>query len=97
MPVAKKITTRSGGGIFAAGSAVKSFLAEEFDAREIRITRVEPPQAEHVNWEVEAQLLVPDLTVKALGIPVTQEVLKQGHCRLDLDPQFTVVAFEFDD
>ncbi|BBU63945.1 hypothetical protein MSC49_38800 (plasmid) [Methylosinus sp. C49] len=84
-------------GLRAVGAAARVFLTDELQAREIKITRIAPPAGEEGVWTVEADVLTPDLAVKALGIPVSQEVLKRERWSLDMDSQLAVIAFELDE
>lgn len=73
--------------------AVRKFLIAELQAREVRITKLAPDG--EGGWEVEADLLVLDLAVKRLGLPLTQEILEQQFCLVQLGPDLTVLSYEF--
>jgi len=81
-----------GYGLAAASLAVRSFLGTDLEARETRITRIGPtPDG---GWDVEAEILVPDLNIKTLGLPLTQEVLERQACAVHLGPTLEVIGFE---
>jgi hypothetical protein len=77
----------------AARLAVRDFLVKEFKAREVRITKV-APSSDLQGWSVEAEILVPDLGIKTLGLPLSQEVLERDLCAVDLDAEMTVTSYE---
>jgi hypothetical protein len=78
----------------AVKAAVQVFLASEFDAREVQITKIGPSPVDPHGWYVEAEIMVPDLGMKALGLPLTQEVLERELCALDLDSEMNVKSCE---
>lgn len=78
------------GKLPAARAAVRDFLASELDAREIRITKISP---EHSGWYAEAEILVPNLQVKMLGLPLTQEVLEMERYSVELEADLSVRSF----
>ena len=41
----------------------------------------------------EAEILVPNLEVKMLGLPLTQEVLEREHYALELEADLTVRSY----
>jgi hypothetical protein len=86
-----------GGGVRAAREAVRGFLLGECQAREVRITRLGPLAGSEGGWQAEAEILVPDLTIKMLGLPLTQEVLERQYCTIALDPLLGVTAYELVD
>ena len=85
------------GPLATARRAVREFLTSEFQARGIRVTRVcrSPEGAD--TWHVEAEILVPDLGIKTLGLPLSHEVLEKEYCTLELDPDMTIRSFEIFD
>ncbi|MGB8278019.1 MAG: hypothetical protein WCF20_08860 [Methylovirgula sp.] len=86
------------GAIAAAHDVIRHFLIAEFGAREIRITKMVPVSPDLLRgWNVEAEMLVPDLAVRTLGLPLTQEVLEKQFCALILDPEMGVISFELFD
>lgn len=85
------------GRISAAREAVRSFLVAECQAREVRITKISPVPGGEGGWDAQAEILVPDLTIKMLGLPLTQEVLEREYCAIELDPVLSVKSYEFVD
>lgn len=79
------------GKVSAARAAVRNFLASELDAREVRITKIAPRG--HEGWTAEAEILVPNLEVKMLGLPLTQEVLEMERYSLELESDLSVRSF----
>ncbi len=80
--------------LMTARRAVQQFLTSEFEAREVRITKVSPASDGGDSWHVEAEVLVPNLDIKTLGLPLSQEVLEKEYCVIELAPDMTVKAFE---
>ena len=70
------------------------FLLTELGAREIRITKIIPTNHPAEGWTVEAEILVPNLEVKMLGLPLTQEVLERESYLLELEADFSVRSYE---
>ncbi|WOJ88516.1 hypothetical protein RZS28_11850 [Methylocapsa polymorpha] len=81
------------GRISAARAAVQQFLATELGAREIRITKIAPLNHGSEGWSAEAEILVPNLEVKMLGLPLTQEVLELEHYIVELETDLTVRSY----
>jgi len=82
------------GKLSAARAAVQQFLSTELGAREIRITKIMPANHNTDGWSVEAEILVPNLEVKMLGLPLTQEVLEREHYFLELEADLSVRSYE---
>jgi len=82
------------GKLHAAREAVQDFLVAEFQAREVRITKIGPSPDDPQGWYVEAEILVSDLGIMTLGLPLSQEVFKRELCALDLDGEMTVKSCE---
>jgi hypothetical protein len=78
----------------AARRAVEGFLADEFQAREVRITKLAPSPDAPGGWLVEAEMLVPDLGIRALGLELTQEVLEKQRYAVELGPDMTITSYE---
>jgi hypothetical protein len=87
----------SGGSLAKARAAVRDFLLHEFQAREIRITKIAPSPDDTAGFHVEAEILVPALSVKTLGLPLSREVLEKQFCLVELDSKMTVKSYEFVD
>lgn len=81
------------GKISAARAAVQQFLSTELGAREIRITKIAPLDHGAEGWSAEAEILVPNLEVKMLGLPLTQEVLEREHYSVELETDLTVRSY----
>ncbi len=77
----------------AARAAVREFLASELKAREVRVTKI-APLGHRDGWRAEALILVPNLEVKMLGLPLTQEVLEQDFYAVELDADMIVTSFQ---
>jgi hypothetical protein len=86
--------TAPSGKLSAVRIAVRQFLSTELDAREIRIIRLTPSDRESTGWFAEAEILVPNLEVRMLGLPLTQEVLEREHYVLEIEPDLTVRSYE---
>ena len=82
----------------AARGAVRDFLVSEFRPREIRITKITPSSFEgEAAWHAEAEMLVPNLGLKTLRLPLSQEVLEKEYCAVELDAAMTVKSYELFD
>jgi hypothetical protein len=82
------------GKIAAARCAVERFLAAELGAREVRTTKIVPLEHGAQGWSAEAEVLVPNLAIKTLGLPLTQEILEQEYYLVELDTDLAVRSFE---
>ncbi len=82
------------GKLSAARAAVHQFLSTELGAREVRITKIFPTNHGSEGWSAEAEILVPNLEVKMLGLPLTQEILEREHYALELEADLTVRSYE---
>ena len=82
------------GRLSAARAAVQKFLSTELGAREVRITKIIPADHGSAGWSAEAEILVPNLEVKMLGLPLTQEILEREHYALELEADLTVRSYE---
>ena len=81
------------GRISAARSAVREFLSTELGAREIRITKIAPLNHGSEGWEAEAEILVPNLEVKMLNLPLTQEVFEIEHYAVELAADLSIRSY----
>lgn len=79
--------------ISAARAAVRHFLTTELEAREIRITKIAPLDQGGAGWSAEAEILVPNLGVKMLGLPLTQEILERDLYAVELDADLSVRSY----
>ncbi len=82
------------GKLGAARAAVQDFLITEFQAREVQITKIGPSPIDPQGWYVEAEIMVPDLGIKTLGLPLTKKVFEHELCAIDLDSEMTVKSCE---
>ena len=81
------------GKISVARSAVREFLTTELGAREVRITKIAPVNHGSEGWEAEAEILVPNLAVKMLNLPLTQEVFEIEHYAVELEVDLSVRSY----
>lgn len=81
------------GRISAARAAVQQFFSSELGAREIRITKIAPLDHGSVGWSAEAEILVPNLEIKMLGLPLTQEILERERYAVELETDLTVRSY----
>jgi hypothetical protein len=82
------------GKLLAAQAAARAFLADELGAREGRVTKLVPGGQGSSGWTAEAEILVPNLEVKKLGLPLSQEVLELERYALELNADLNVVSYE---
>ena len=94
LPPARKAKRSPSGGLTAISHTVRNFFAEEFQARETRITKIAALAGAEAGWEVEAETLVPDLAIRTLGLPLTQEVLERRRYLVQLDPSHEITGYE---
>jgi hypothetical protein len=80
--------------LHTAREAVRDFLVAEFQAREVRITKIGPSPGDPQGWYAEAEIMVPDFGIMTLGLPLSQEVLERELCAIDLDSEMTVKSCE---
>lgn len=81
--------------LVVARDAVEKFLFGQFDARAVRITKIGALPDGGVGWQAEAEILVPDLAIRTLGLPLTQEILEKECCAVELDADLAVKSYEF--
>ncbi len=79
--------------VSAARAAVREFLSAEMGARETRITRIAPLNHGSDGWEAEAEILVPNLEVKMLNLPLTQEVFEIERYMVELETDLSVRSY----
>jgi len=63
------------------------------DVRHTNITKLALMDPELGGWEVEAELCVPNATIKALGLPTRKPVLDRQTYLLRLDAEGNVTAY----
>ncbi len=73
--------------------AVANFLKKMVDAKKVSVTKLALMDSEKGTWEAEAEVYVPNPTIKALGLPVRKEVLDCQTYLLRLDKQLNIVAY----
>ena len=73
---------------------MREFLSRELGARETRITKIAPLNHGSEGWEAEAEILVPNLEVKMLNLPLTQEVFEVEHYAVELEADLSVRSYE---
>lgn len=79
--------------IEAARNAVIDFLKKMPDVKHVNVTKLVQIDAEKGSWEAEAEVHVPNATIKALGLPVQKEVVDCQLYLLRLDGQLNMVAY----
>lgn len=85
------------GRLGAVQTAARNFLAEAMQAREVRLTRITPSGDLAEGWDVEAEILIPDLAIKRLRLPLRQEILEARCCTVHLDGALAVKSYEITD
>lgn len=74
--------------------AAIAFLSKMLpDVRRTNITKLAPINPEQGEWEAEADVHVPNATIKVLGLPTRKEVLDCQPFLLRLDRQLKVTAY----
>lgn len=77
-----------------ARDAVIDFLSKMLpDARHTNIIKLALMDPEQGGWEAEAEVCVPNATVKALGLPTRRPVLDRQAYLLRLDGEGNVTAY----
>ncbi len=74
-------------------AVVGEFLKKQPDVRRVNVTKMAQLDPEKGSWEAEADVYVPNTTIRNLGLPVTKEVLDCRQYVLRLDGQLNVTAF----
>ncbi len=80
--------------IQTVGDAVREFLVHTVLARDVRVVGVSG-DPERRTWRAEAEVLVPNLSVKSLGLPLTNEVLERQVYDIQLDENLNVTAYDW--
>jgi len=73
--------------------AVSNFLKKMVDAKKVSVTKLAQLDSGKETWEAEADVYVPNPTIRALGLPVRKEVLDCQTYLLRLDKQLNIVAY----
>jgi hypothetical protein len=76
-----------------ARDAVIDFLSKMPDVRHVNIIKLALIDPEQGEWEAEAEVHVPNATIKALGLPTRKEVLDFQTYLLRLDGELNVTAY----
>jgi len=76
-----------------ARDAVIAFLKKTLDVKHVNVTKLAVLDSEKGTWEAEAEVYVPNPTIKALGLPIQKEVLDCQPYLLRLDSQLNIVAY----
>ena len=76
-----------------ARNAALAFLGKMPDVRQVEVTKLAVMDSEKGGWEAEAELYLPNRTIKTLGLPVQREVLDCQTYLLRLDEQLRIVAY----
>jgi len=74
-------------------NAVISFLQKMPEVKRVNITKLAVLDTEKGTWEAEAEVWVPNPTIKALGLPIRKEVLDCQPYILRLDKQLNIAAY----
>jgi len=77
--------------------AVIDFFKEMPEVREVKVAKVALMDSKEGTWEAEAEVYVPNETIKALGLPVQKEVLDCRSYLLRVDGGLNVVAYGLTD
>lgn len=79
--------------IEALRDAVIAFLKKTLEVKQVNVTKLVQIDSETGIWEAEAEVFVPNPTIKALGLPVQKEVLDCEAYLLRLDDQLNIIAY----
>ncbi|MFH1080767.1 MAG: hypothetical protein V1766_11020 [Pseudomonadota bacterium] len=74
--------------------AISDFLKKMVGAKKVSVTKMVLLDSEKETWEADADVYVPNPTIRALGLPVQKEVLDCQTYLLRLDMQLNIVAYE---
>ena len=69
------------------------FLKQQPDVKRVNVTKLAQIDPEAGSWEAEAEVYVPNTTIRNLGLPVQREVLDCRQYLLRVDGQLNVVAY----
>ena len=73
--------------------AVGEFLKKQPDVKRANVTKLVQIDPEKGSWEAEADVYVPNTTIRNLGLPVQREVLDCQQYLVRLDGQLNVIAY----
>jgi len=81
-------------GIAAVSAAAHEFLVQEFGAKEVRIIKIAAAAHGGSGWVAEAEILVPNLAIRALNLDLSQEVLERVGYEVLIDATYAITGFE---
>ena len=73
--------------------AAVSFLKETLDVRHLTVTKLQRADSGEGDWEAEAEVYLPNGTIKALDLPVQNEILDCKVYLVRLDSDLSVTAY----
>ena len=74
-------------------AVVGEFLKKQPDVRRVNVTKLVQIDPEQGSWEAEADVYVPNTTIRNLGLPVQREVLDCRQYLLRIDGQLNIIAY----
>ena len=74
-------------------AVVGEFLKKQPDVKRVSVTKLVQIDPEKGSWESEADVYVPNTTIRNLGLPVTKEVLDCQQYLLRVDGQLNIIAY----
>lgn len=93
LPASDPKAERDVSSIENARNSAIDFLKRMPDVKQVNVTKLVQIDVEKGTWEAEAEVYVPNPTIRALGLPVQKEVLDCHDYLLRLDGQLNVVAY----
>ncbi|MGD0089824.1 MAG: hypothetical protein ABSE73_07875 [Planctomycetota bacterium] len=81
-------------GIEDARLAASRFLKRQPGVKYANIVRLAKAAVDKSSWQAEAEVYVPNTTIKMLGLPVRRQVLDRRLYVLTLDNELKVVSYE---
>ena len=87
----------AGYAIVDVRAAVGEFLQKNLDAMRVNVTKLAQIDPEQGSWEAEADIYVPNTTIRNLGLPVSKQVLDCQRYVLRLDGQLNITAYGLKD
>ena len=88
-------TSSAAAGIEDARLAASRFLKKQPGVKYASITRLGRAAADKGCWEAEAEVYIPNTTIRMLGLRVRRQVLDRRLYVLRLDSELNVVSYEF--
>ena len=93
LPASDPKAERDVSSIENARNSAIDFLKRMPDVKQVNVTKLVQIDAEKGIWEAEAEVYVPNATIRALGLPVRKEVLDCQDYLLRVDGQLNIVAY----